>query len=327
MILPSRELMPVIRAALDRGQRVRLTATGSSMRPFLIDSDVVELEPAPALHLGDIVLVQTNPPGTAERYVLHRLVRLEHGGTVRIRGDAQSTSEGPFTADALLGRVTVAWHNGRRRDLDRGWWRLAGLAWFRCAPLGCWLLWLAARPRLVAIWMLGTLQRLSSFRAWAKRLRPAYAVHEASQSELLALTSRLDANSPLGLPGSRWSADPRLTSYVARQGQQVLGSVLLVRHPQTGSVRTGYWLYNLTVRVRYRGMGIGAALTQRVIDQSLVEGATELALDVLEDNLPAIALYRKLSFEPVTAPTLEAQLAAGSQTSGRQRLLLKKLLA
>lgn len=135
MILPARELMPLVRAALERGQRIRLTVTGSSMVPFLHDSDTVELEPAQRLRLGDMVLVRTG----AERYVLHRIVRMD-GAVFFIRGDAQSWSEGPFTTEAVLGRVTIAWRKGRLCNLEHSLWRLAGSVWLRTSPLGFFLL-------------------------------------------------------------------------------------------------------------------------------------------------------------------------------------------
>ena len=135
MILPARELMPLVRAALERGQKVRLTVTGSSMIPFLRDSDTVELEPAQRLRLGDIVLVRTG----AERYVLHRIVRMD-GAAFFIRGDAQSWSEGPFAPEAVLGRVAAVWSKGGIRKIESGLWRLAGLLWLRTNPLGYFLL-------------------------------------------------------------------------------------------------------------------------------------------------------------------------------------------
>jgi ribosomal protein S18 acetylase RimI-like enzyme len=73
-------------------------------------------------------------------------------------------------------------------------------------------------------------------------------------------------------------------------------------------------------------MGIGTALTQRVIDQSRVEGAAELLLALFEDNVPAIALYRALGFERVVLSALEAKLAADVQKYGRRRLALRKVL-
>ena len=160
LILPSCELMPVIRAALARGQRVRMTVTGSSMLPFLRDGDMVELEPAPALRLGDMVLVRTDPPGGSERYVLHRIMRMV-GGAFFIRGDAQRHGEGPFIPDAVLGRVAAAWRNGRTRALGRGLWRLAGLVWARTSPLGFFLIQLA-----LPLWQLGRRAQRRLQRIW-----------------------------------------------------------------------------------------------------------------------------------------------------------------
>jgi ribosomal protein S18 acetylase RimI-like enzyme len=309
VILPSRELMPVIRAALERGQRVRLTANGSSMTPFIRDGDVVELEPLHAAWtLGDIVLAES----AAEHYVIHRIVRLV-GDRVWLRGDAQAQREGPVPRQAVLGRAVTASRNGRVRALDRGWRRLAGRVWVLCAPLGVWLLRLIGFARRVGGWALRGLQRIPLFRAWVKRFRPAFVIQEASQSDLMALYAWLHPNGESTLPASERNANPNLTNYVAKNGSETLGLVRLVRHPEADFPHVGYWLYSLTIRPRYRGMGIGEALTRRVIEQAQAEGARELFLRVFEDNTPALALYGKLGFAPVTLPALDEDLAADAQ--------------
>lgn len=139
MIVPARELMPLIRAALERNQRVRMTATGSSMFPFIRGGDVVELEPMclPPV-VGDLVLAQCPPVPEGERYVLHRVARVK-GEAFFLRGDSQKDCEGPFTRGDILGRVTLIYRNGRVHRLDHGIWRGVGLAWNRCAPLNLWL--------------------------------------------------------------------------------------------------------------------------------------------------------------------------------------------
>jgi signal peptidase I len=145
MIVAAGELMPIIGAALARGQHVRLTATGGSMLPFLHNGDIVELEPLKSLPArGDIVLVRCAPD--RERYVLHRLVRVE-GEKLFMRGDAQEHCEGPFAPGDVLGRVTKSYVNGRVRRFDSGLWRFAGLAWLLCVPVSVWLLRLAIRLR------------------------------------------------------------------------------------------------------------------------------------------------------------------------------------
>jgi hypothetical protein len=147
MLVPARDLMPLIRAALMRNQQVRLTTTGSSMFPFIRGGDVVALEP---LHrppvVGDVVLAQCPAGPDGERYVLHRVVRVE-GEAFYLRGDAQRHCEGPFGRADLLGRAILVYQNGRARRLDEGFWRHAGLAWNRCAPLNLWFFKLTCRLR------------------------------------------------------------------------------------------------------------------------------------------------------------------------------------
>ncbi len=163
MILPSRELMPVIRAALERGQGVRMTVNGSSMTPFIHDGDVVELKSVCCLPaVGDIVLAQS--PGPDGRYRVHRVVRLE-GDRFFLCGDAQKQWEGPFTRRDVLGKAVVSYRHGRRRVMDCGPWRFAGLMWARYGPLGRWLLGWAVRVRAKGRGMLRRLQHASIFRA------------------------------------------------------------------------------------------------------------------------------------------------------------------
>ncbi len=157
MNVPSRELMPVIRAALERGQRVRLTVTGRSMEPFIYDGDVVELESMRSRpSFGDMILVCH----LEDCYVLHRVVKID-GDEFFLRGDSQRDSEGPFTQRDVLGKAIVSYHRGRVRVFDCGAWRLAILIWMRCAPWSLWLLRPAGR-----IWRSGrvALRRLQQWR-------------------------------------------------------------------------------------------------------------------------------------------------------------------
>jgi len=143
IVLPGSELMPVIRAALERGQSVRLTANGSSMLPFIHDGETVELvPPRSSLMRGDIVLAQSEE----DKYVLHRVVRIEGDG-VYLRGDAQKHREGPLPRHAVLGLAVTSSRHGRVRVLDRGAWHWLGLVWMRSGWLGLYLLQIALRLR------------------------------------------------------------------------------------------------------------------------------------------------------------------------------------
>jgi len=103
---PSARLRMTIEAVLESGNRVRFTAIGDSMHPFIRSGHRVVVEPVDpsALRRGDVVLARLERGLTA-----HRVVRIERrgGDVVRIttRGDNCELDDPPFSPDQLLGRV------------------------------------------------------------------------------------------------------------------------------------------------------------------------------------------------------------------------------
>ena len=58
-------------------------------------------------------------------------------------------------------------------------------------------------------------------------------------------------------------------------------------------------LSNIIVDAEHRGKGAATALLRSLADWSLRNGADQLYLQVLQDNAPALSLYRKLGFTPL----------------------------
>jgi signal peptidase I len=129
--VPCRVLMPLVQDALGRGQRVRLTSTGSSMLPFLREGDVVELDTVKpnAIGVGDIVLALAGGS-----YVLHRVTAAD-SSHVYLSGDAQTSKEGPFERHEIVARVVTVERGGRVRTVDSPVWRIQGLFWTCLLPL------------------------------------------------------------------------------------------------------------------------------------------------------------------------------------------------
>jgi signal peptidase I len=136
--------MPIAARALREGARVRFTATGNSMRPFLHDGDIVELVPLDRSgpDVGQIVLVSRDESS----YVLHRVVRIL-GDRIFLAGDAHGYWKEPFSRESLLGRVVALQRGQRVIRVDETKWRLLGLVWIKAAPAGQFLLELADRLR------------------------------------------------------------------------------------------------------------------------------------------------------------------------------------
>ncbi len=59
-------------------------------------------------------------------------------------------------------------------------------------------------------------------------------------------------------------------------------------------------LHRVVVRPEARGRGIGASLVRAGIDWASAIGARRMLLEVSQENQPAVALYRRLGFEPIS---------------------------
>ncbi len=112
MIIPDSELIPLLKAAIERGQRVKLTVNGRSMFPFIRDGDIVELAPAAetVVKPGSIVLAQLPD----EHYPLHRIVSKLDDTSWLLRGDCRKDPDGPVTREDIIGIVTHIKRNGHR---------------------------------------------------------------------------------------------------------------------------------------------------------------------------------------------------------------------
>jgi ribosomal protein S18 acetylase RimI-like enzyme len=72
------------------------------------------------------------------------------------------------------------------------------------------------------------------------------------------------------------------------------------------------WLEDLFVSDAARGMGLGRALTEAVLERARERGCGRVELDVNSENPPALALYRSLGFET-------------GKTGGQDLLMRRKL--
>jgi GNAT superfamily N-acetyltransferase len=82
-------------------------------------------------------------------------------------------------------------------------------------------------------------------------------------------------------------------SRVALDGDTPVGLANLgLRGPRT-------WLGGIGVTPPARRRGIGEQLTRALMDSARERGATQMLLEVITENAPAIALYEKLGFEHV----------------------------
>ena len=165
-------------------------------------------------------------------------------------------------------------------------------------------------------------QRTSAYRYLAGRFVRNIRIGEANDQERLLVHSWWNP----GYSGTSVPSSPHTTDFVAKKGNRVVGYVQLVRRSENFKSEAGHWLFGLLVRPLYRNMGIGEALSRKVIEQASQEGARELLLLVHEDNRNAVELYRKLGFERRKIEGLEESLEKERSATGRRRVVMGKLL-
>jgi ribosomal protein S18 acetylase RimI-like enzyme len=324
--VPGRELhlsnlgqLELLRGVVERGVSLRTTVRGFSMAPFVCDRDVLTIAPIGGREprVGEVIAFVL--PGTG-RMAVHRVVARVGAGWL-MRGDSCPEADGVVTLDAMVGRVVRVERGGRDVRLGRG----AEGAWIAALNRGdglmrLWTLW--HLPRRVAASVLRRAQGLALYRAAGRRAAVGVRITEAGAADMAAVHRHLNP-SELDRPHP---PNPDVTNWVAKRGTTVIGFTQLVCHPETHPPWVGHWLFSLTVWGRYRGLGIGEALTRRVIEWAQAQGGRKLLLVVYEDSGPAIGLYRKLGFEHVVLPGLEPSLAAEKAQSGRRRVVMRLAL-
>lgn len=82
-------------------------------------------------------------------------------------------------------------------------------------------------------------------------------------------------------------------SRVAMTGGRAIGVAVLGVRDRTG------WVGGMGVLPERRGEGLGARLTAALLDAAVGRSVETVRLEVLEQNAPAIAIYRRLGFEPL----------------------------
>jgi putative acetyltransferase len=94
----------------------------------------------------------------------------------------------------------------------------------------------------------------------------------------------------------RWMNNfDRLFPLVAVSEERIVGNVMIYRQPHPR--RTGVADMGMYVHQEFHGVGLGTLLTERVLSLAEEQGLHRISLEVVEDNLPAVALYKKTGFQ------------------------------
>ena len=117
-----------VQRMLDEGKEVRIRIKGGSMRPFIQDGDSILLQAyrGGPLQIGSNLLAKH-----AGKYVFHRYVGQKKGRIV-LAGDGNLVlKEFIYAADIIaVASILYPQHAVQEIDLNHGWARFRGLAWY-----------------------------------------------------------------------------------------------------------------------------------------------------------------------------------------------------
>lgn len=133
------------------------------------------------------------------------------------------------------------------------------------------------------------------------------------------------------MAGHHYSADGTPNDYyylLARLWGRVIGTATLCRRRDVEGQEhfPGWWLFDVRVTLWLRGFGVGEALLRQAMVEATALGVDRLSLLVVANNRPAVALYHKLGFTPMSFPALEAILAKQVGRGAPRQLILSRPL-
>ena len=130
-IVDMKILEPSIREIIDAGGIVRLTVTGQSMLPTLVERrDSVLLTKPEKLKKTDIVLYRR----TNGDYVLHRIVKISKDG-LHMCGDNQIKVEHPVLPEQVIAVVSAIIRKGKQIEITNLRYRISAIVWSNFIPL------------------------------------------------------------------------------------------------------------------------------------------------------------------------------------------------
>ena len=97
------------------------------------------------------------------------------------------------------------------------------------------------------------------------------------------------------------------TLYVAKHNGKIIGSIILNHEPESAyykvkwKIESDYCdifvIHTFIIHPEYMKLGIGKALMDFAVEYSLQSNIKSIRLDVYENNIPAINLYKKCGFQ------------------------------
>lgn len=277
---------------------------GISMEPIFMPGDVIVVKSSPIYRIrtGDIIVYSTHGVLVCHRVV--RKYRTEDEIAILTKGDNSLSYDRLIQTNQILGKVIgMVGINERNRLLKQRYEILSPdyfnkfgyLKYFQFRQV-------KKTMKRILIWLEGfKFYRLIIKHIWQGRVSYLVSIpidmHIASESNSYIRLSR-----PIPyfkeLSSERYSLQGKKGFYVVGNFRDTkIASLASILRPERCPYN-GWWIHRIYVRVLFRGAGIASQLLKIAFEVVRKENAPKVQLCVLENNHPALELYRKFGFRP-----------------------------
>lgn len=289
----SQEFDDLCRQLSGRAEFVRLQAKGGSMHPFIQSGDWVTIalrkDGKDDTKIGDIVLLRSQ--GNLH---MHRVIRKDKDGLL-VKGDASFGADGVAAPEDIIARVVSVERRGRSIDLNLPANRFMAASFAGASLLLQYpILFIRKISALGGSVFSGVQGRDIYRRSFKKISSEAIVIREATEEDIEGMRDLLIMG---GHDIKKGIIDVKKEGFwlVAERKKKIVGALTITRFKKDPRL---WVIFGLEVKPILRGLGIGERIVREAIATARGSGAEEIGLFVNKRSAPALALYRKLGFNP-----------------------------
>lgn len=263
------ELTDLVEKLVAAGCYQRYKTHGFSMEPFIRNGDelLIHVDAGQRYRIGDILLYRSS---FHPEPVAHRLIATEGGGDfVVLRSDSEPGSTERVSSSVVLGRAAAILRHGTIISISSDRWSRRWLNRF-----------------IVKVY-----PAMLDAKDWAVvRLKPVISFFQGLSLYRKIITPLIAGR--LHFDSSPSGDQTQLRAWV---GGRFAGSLSVCR--TEGEDQDWLWISNLSVRIRYRGAGIGSALLWEAQAYAKTKGFRGLRLTRESGDPVSARFYQRVGFE------------------------------
>jgi ribosomal protein S18 acetylase RimI-like enzyme len=279
---------------LRNGNDFRFRAFGVSMLPLIREKDILIIEPAKItdLSVGDIILYKDGG-----KPFVHRIIKkkVSQNTTICItKGDYMHQPDQPINSSQILGKLTYLERNDKKIHFNTFGMKKFGFLTALLYPLTFPVINTSVK---ILSFKNNFKHNLDSFTLYRKIKRikaPETIKYEIVSDDKLSSFVKFYKSDVKSIKESIKMGN---IYFQAKISNQTIAAVV-VSEFWKDICPDKYWIMGLYVKPEYRGRGIGENLIRITISEMENKSLDKVYINVFENNIPALKLYKKMGFKP-----------------------------